>query len=70
MNKYLEKFARDALKKDLAQCTTEQQHRFKQMYAKGMLGMPIDNVVTNMYIDRLDCAMMQVKRTLEKKIVP
>ncbi len=66
MNKYIEEFARDTLKVDLAKCTEQQQHRFKQMYAKGRFARSIDRVVDTMFVDNLDCAMMQVKRTLGK----
>lgn len=35
------KTARDELRKGLTQCTIRQQHKFKQMYAKGNLELSI-----------------------------
>jgi len=71
MNKQLQDFARKTLKEELALCTEDQQRRFKQMYAgpaTGMnLGVDINMVVDDMDVDKLDWAMEQVKKTLDKK---
>ena len=66
MNEKLIKFARDDLKKGLAQCTEAQQLMFKRMYAGGNLELSINDVVDQMSVDKLDWAMEQVDRTLAK----
>ncbi len=67
MNSHLEKFARDTLKDDLAMCTVRQRYIFRRMYAHGHpTDLPMNVVVDDMPQDKLDWAMMQVKRTLEK----
>lgn len=48
----------------LQQCTPEQQHIFKRMYANRRLDLPIKNVVENMFKDNLMTALSQVERTL------
>lgn len=40
---------------------------FKRMYACGHLDRPIDEVVLDMPDEKLDWALTQVQRTLEKK---
>ena len=76
----LEVAKRDALKTDLQKCTPKQQEIFKRMYAHWaedvartrtppndeMLSIPIDEVVDNMPEGRLDWAMQQVNRSMEK----
>lgn len=75
MNPQLQQFARDALKKGLAECSPEQQDLFRRMYAPwAMKGnfteanrfMPINEVVDEMPEDRLDWAMQQVQNTIAK----
>ena len=66
MNDHIQKFARDFLKDNLVRCTEGQQHRFKQMYAHGKLDLTIDEVIDSMEDERLDWAMQQVQRTLDK----
>ncbi len=66
MNKQLEEFARNQLKQNLAQCTDKQQLFFKRMYANGDLEMDINQVINNMSLKKLDWAMIQVQRTLDK----
>ena len=65
MNNELQTFARDNLKKDLAQCTDEQQLFFKRMYSHKNLKADINNIVDNMSEDKLDWAMQQIERTLK-----
>ncbi|KKN78318.1 hypothetical protein LCGC14_0351770 [marine sediment metagenome] len=67
MNNQLQKFARDSLKKGLSQCTTAEKLLFKRMYSHNNLDLHIDKVVDNMPEDRLDWAMQQVQRTVDKK---
>ena len=72
MNEQLQQFARESLKAELKQCTDGEQHLFKKMYAKTMeevRDITVNEVVDNMDEDKLDWAMQQVKRTLEKRNV-
>jgi hypothetical protein len=66
MNDELQAYARETLKKWLAQCTEAQQMLFKRMYAHGKLDLPIDKVVELMPEERLSRAMEQVEATLVK----
>ena len=66
MNEALQKIARTELKKRLAQCTEEQRLFFKRMYSHKNLDKPIEEVVDEMDESRLDWAMKQVERTLDK----
>ena len=67
MNDQLETYARNTLKEGLAQCSDGEQLLFKRMYAHGNLDMPLSKIVNNMEPEKLDWAMDQVKRTLDKK---
>ncbi len=67
MNNELQNYAREQLKSGLKKCTEGQQRLFKQMYAHKNMDKDIDYAVDNMPEDKLDFAMQQVKRTLEKK---
>ena len=66
MNKQLEKYARDTLKTGLSLCTDAQQLFFKRMYSYKNLEFSINEVVDTMDSDKLDWAMSQVQRTLDK----
>ena len=66
MNKQLEEFARDTLKEGLAQLPYDQQLLFKRMYSHKNLELPINDVVDQMEPEKLDWAMQQVRRSLEK----
>ena len=61
------KRARRKLMSGLAQCTASQQLLFKRMYANDNLGWPMEKVVDCMNEEKLDWAMQQVQRTLDKK---
>lgn len=67
MNKQLQIFARRTLKEGLAKCTPDEHHIFRRMYSFKDLKKPIDEVVDGMDPDKLDWAMQQVQRTLDKK---
>jgi hypothetical protein len=58
--------ARRELLAGLSRCTDAQVLLFKRMYANGDLDAPIDKVVEKMENDKLDWAMQQVQRTIEK----
>ncbi len=66
MNAQLEKFARDTLKSDLLACTEAQRLIFKRMYSPIAPCRPIDQVVDDIPVDKLDWAMQQVQRTIAK----
>lgn len=66
MNDQLQTYAKDTLKEGLAQCTEGEQLLFKRMYAHANLELSIDEVVDQVEDDRLDWAMEQVQRTLDK----
>ena len=67
MNKQLSKFARDTLKDGLSKCTESQILMFKRMYSPKNLELPINEVVDDIDESKLDWAMQQVERTLERK---
>ncbi len=67
MNNELDNFARESLKDSLAKCTEAEQRLFKQMYAFENINDSIDKAVDNMPSEKLDWAMQQVQRTLDKK---
>jgi hypothetical protein len=69
MNNQLVVFARETLKTDLQQCTEGQQSLFRRMYAFGKDELTLDEVVDSMPEEKLDWAMQQVERTLEKSKV-
>lgn len=50
----------------LKQCTEEQQHRFKQMYANGHLDWSVARVIGCMSKDKIPWAIEQVCSTLAK----
>lgn len=65
-NETIINFTKEKLKELLDKCTVKQQMLFKQMYSYNNLDMSINNVVDNMDIDKLDWALSQVERTVEK----
>jgi len=67
MNETLEQFAREYLKKGLAQLPDKNQLLFKRMYSHQDTDKPIDKVVDDMTTDKLDWAMTQVQNTLEEQ---
>jgi hypothetical protein len=65
-NETLKNVAKEMLKELLSQCTEPQQLMFKRMYSHNNLELPINDVVDNMAEDKIDWAMTQVERTIEK----
>jgi len=57
MNKQLQNFARQQLKDGLKQLPEVWQLKFKQIYSRNNLELPIDEVVNRMPEDKLDWAM-------------
>ena len=66
MNKQLQDFARAELKKGLAQLPEGLQLFFKRMYSHKNLDIDINSVVDGMPFEKLDWAMEQVRRSIEK----
>lgn len=67
MNDQLKTYARDILKEGLAKCTEGEQLLFKRMYSHGNLELSIVEVIDQMESDKLDWALEQVHRTLDKR---
>lgn len=68
MNKRFATAGRNILKELLSQCTEGQQLMFKRMYSHKKLELLINDAVDNMDDDKIDCAISQCERTIEKKI--
>lgn len=66
MNSQLQTFARNTLKEGLSKLPESSQLMFKKMYSPHNLESGINDVVDAMPEDRLDWAMQQVQRSLEK----
>jgi len=67
MNEQLQQFARQELKNGLSQLPEAWQMTFKRMYSHKDLEANISDVVDRMPADKLDLAMQQVQRSLEKQ---
>ena len=65
MNQTLKKAAIDILKNLLSQCTEGQQLMFKRMYCH-KLEMPINDAVDQMDESKIDWAISQCERSVEK----
>jgi len=66
MNKDLQNFARMEIKEGLAQLPENWQTMFKRMYFPDDINLPIDEVVDLVPEEKLDWAMQQISRSLEK----
>ena len=66
MNENLKNLAKEMLKKLLAECTDDQHLLFKRMYCHKNLELPINEAVDQMADDKIDWAITQVERTVEK----
>lgn len=67
MNNTLQEFARKTILAGLLKLPENEQLFFKRMYSHKNLDMPIELVVKGLPEVRLDWAMEQVRRSLEKK---
>lgn len=65
-NKTIINFTKERLKNLLTECTESQQLFFKRMYSNGNLNLSIYEVVDQMDDHRLEWALSQVERTIEK----
>lgn len=59
-------FTKNTLKDLLSECDEKQQHIFKRMYSHNDLDAEIDDIVDRIPNDKLDWALSQVERTIEK----
>lgn len=66
MNQTIEQFTRAQIKDGLSQLTEAHHLLFKRMYSHKNLELPIDEVVDAMPVEKLDLALSQVERTLNK----
>ena len=66
MNETLQNFARNYLKENLRLLPEDWQLTFKRIYSHQNLYKPINEIVDDMPEERLDTAMEQVRRSVEK----
>lgn len=66
MNQTFAKTGKQIIKELLSQCTEEQQMFFKRMYGPKNLNSSINEVVDNMDDSKIDWAISQCERTVEK----
>jgi hypothetical protein len=66
MNETFKKAGKDILKNLLSQCTEGQQMMFKKMYCHKHLDYPINDAVDQMEDDKIDWAISQCERSVEK----
>ncbi len=67
MNEQLQHFARQSIITGLSQLQEKHRVVFRKMYAGGKLDVPIVDVVIGIPDEKLDWAMEQVKRTIDKE---
>ncbi len=68
MNETLKTAAKDILKNLLSQCTEPQQFMFKRMYCHKNLDLPINEAVDQMPEDKINWAITQCEKTVEKNL--
>ena len=59
-------FSRAEIIKGLNKCTVDQISIFKRTYSSNDLLKPINEIVNNMPVDKLDWALSQIDNTVEK----
>ena len=65
-NETIKNLAKEMLKELLSECTDGQQLMFKRMYCDKNLELSINEAVEQMADDKIDWAITQVERTVEK----
>ncbi len=65
-NETLKNAAKEILKGLLSECTEGQQLMFKRMYCHKNLELPINEAVDQMADDKIDWAISQTERSVEK----
>lgn len=68
MNNQMQDFARSTLKDGLSKLPENWQMLFKKMYSPDDLSVNIEAVVDMVPEDKLDWAMQQVQRSLDKHV--
>jgi len=68
MNNQIQDFARSTLKDGLIKLPENWQRMFKRMYSPDDLSANIEDVVDMVPEDKLDWAMQQVQRSLDKQV--
>lgn len=66
MNEKMMAFARNELEEGLAQLPDSWSTMFKRMYSPDNLGANMTDVIDSVPADKLDWAMQQVQRSLDK----
>ncbi len=66
MNSTLEKTGRNIIKNLLEQCSKEQFSMFKRMYCHKNINASIEEAAELIKSDRIDLAISQIERTIEK----
>ena len=66
MNNQLQEFARQSLKDGLVKLPENWQMMFKRMYSPNNLETDLNDVIDNIPDDKLDWAMQQVQKSIEK----
>ena len=66
MNETLKETAKQFLKDLLSECTEVQQTMFKRMYCHKTLDLPINDAVEQMADDKIDWAITQCERSVQK----
>lgn len=66
MNELLKDSAKKILKELLLQCSHAEQDMFKRMYCPTHLEYTIDQAINQMDANRMDMAINQVQRTVNK----
>lgn len=66
MNETLKNTAKQMMKELLSECTEGQQMMFKRMYCHKNLEFSINEAVDQIADDKIDLAMSQIERTIEK----
>ena len=67
MNDQLQTYARKTLKEGLMRLPESSQFLFKRMYSHNNLDADINDVIDSMAEDKLDRAMQQVQKSLDKQ---
>lgn len=65
-NETIIKLSKDKLKELLSECSDNQQLTFKRMYCHKNLELSINDAVDQMEDEKIDWAMTQVEKTVEK----
>lgn len=65
-NKTIINITKKIIKELLLECSDEQQLMFRKMYCNENLELSISDVVDQMLDDKIDFALTQIERTLEK----